>query len=526
MKDLPVDPIFSCEEALAFEADYFNGDEELEWKAMNQAGESLGDCLLRDMRELRTIPHRPRILVLVGKGHNGGDALIAAKRFLKTIPTARAVIWPLSSWGNCRPLCQRAHKNLIELVGKRVEEAPVLDGLLGKDDVSDAFSALVEKEGFSASIDGILGMQGKLPLRKPLPNLVSELNNTSEIGVRAAVDIPTGVDEQVFEDSALRADFTYATGITKTPLLLDQNQKWVGRLRYLDLGFFKKRPYSEAHQSSNYILCGSALKSLRKLRPTISDKRSNGHLFLLAGSRDLGGAAMMAAQAALKSGVGLLTVGIPESLHASFVSRRPEAMWVALPETPNGGLALEALGKIRQFLGKVTAVAIGPGIGAEGETHSLVREVLGFWDGPAILDADALRPEILDKISLPARLILTPHAGEFERFKGSESVEQYTSSKSSVVVLKGAHSQIVMNGKRTYSFSGSSLLARGGSGDLLTGIIGALLARGDYDLFSSAALGVLWHGRAAEVLARQHGQEAVYITDILDYLSFALRNDF
>jgi NAD(P)H-hydrate epimerase len=101
---------------------------------------------------------------------------------------------------------------------------------------------LVEKEGFSASIDGILGMQGKLPLRKPLPNLVSELNNTSEIGVRAAVDIPTGVDEQVFEDAALRADFTYATGITKTPLLLDQNQKWVGRLRYLDLGFFKKRP--------------------------------------------------------------------------------------------------------------------------------------------------------------------------------------------------------------------------------------------------------------------------------------------
>ena len=152
--------------------------------------------------------------------------------------------------------------------------------------------------------------------------------------------------------------------------------------------------------------------------------------------------------------------------------------------------------------------------------------MLGFWDGPAILDADALRPEILDKISLPDRLILTPHAGEFERFKGSESVEQYTSSKSSVVVLKGAHSQIVMNGKRTYSFSGSSLLARGGSGDLLTGIIGALLARGDYDLFSSAALGVLWHGRAAEVLARQHGQEAVYITDILDYLSFALRNDF
>ena len=526
MKDLPLDPILSCEEALAFEAGYFNGDEELEWQAMNKAGESLGDSLLRDMRELRTIPHRPRILVLVGKGHNGGDALIAAKRFLKTIPTARAVIWPLSKWENCRPLCQRAHKNLIELVGKRVEEAPVIDGLLGIDDLSAAFSALVEKEGFSASIDGILGMQAKLPLRAPLPNLVSELNETDEIGVRAAVDIPTGIGEQVSADPALRADFTYATGIAKKPILLDQNQKWVGRLRYLDLGFFKENSSLEDNQSSSFILCGSALKTLRKLRPVISDKRSNGHLFLLAGSRDLGGAAMMTAQAALKAGVGLLTVGIPESLHASFVSQRPEAMWVPLPETPNGGLALEALGKVRQFLDKATALAIGPGLGTEGETHSLVREVLRFWDGSAILDADALRSEVLDKVSSPERLILTPHLGEFERFRGTSSLEEYSSNKGSVVVLKGAHSQIVNKGKRTYSFSGSSLLARGGSGDLLTGIIGALLARGEYDLFSSAALGVLWHGRAAEVLARQHGQEAVYITDILDYLSFAIRNDF
>lgn len=526
MKNLPLDPILSCEEALAFEAGYFNGDEELEWQAMNQAGELLGDSLLRDMRELRTIPHRPRILVLVGKGHNGGDALIAAKRFLKTIPTARAVIWPLSNWENCRPLCQRAQQGLIELVGKRVEEAPVIDGLLGIDDLSAAFSALVEKEGFSASIDGILGMQAKLPLRAPLSNLVSELNETDEIGVRAAVDIPTGIGEQVSADPALRADFTYATGIAKKPLLLDQNQKWVGRLRYLDLGFFKEKSNFEDNQSDSYILCGSALKTLRKLRPVISDKRSNGHLFLLAGSRDLGGAAMMAAQAALKAGVGLLTVGVPESLHASFVSQRPEAMWVPLPETPNGGLALEALGKVRQFLDKATALAIGPGLGSEGETNSLIRETLHFWGGPAILDADALRLEVLDKISSPERLILTPHVGEFERFRGKESVEEYTSSKGSVVVFKGAHSQIVIKGKRTYSFSGSSLLARGGSGDLLTGMIGALIARGEYDLFSSAALGVLWHSRAAEVLSRQHGQEAVYITDLLDYLSFALRNDF
>ena len=104
MNSLPSDPILSCEEALAFESTYFDGDQEREWEAMNQAGDALGDALLRDMRELRTIPHRPRILVLVGKGHNGGDALIAAKRLLKTIPTARAVIWQLCKWQDCKPL--------------------------------------------------------------------------------------------------------------------------------------------------------------------------------------------------------------------------------------------------------------------------------------------------------------------------------------------------------------------------------------------------------------------------------------
>jgi NAD(P)H-hydrate epimerase len=201
-------------------------------------------------------------------------------------------------------------------------------------------------------------------------------------------------------------------------------------------------------------------------------------------------------------------------------------MWIPLPETPNGGLALEGLGKLRQFLNKATALAIGPGLGAEGETHSLIREALNLWKGPAIIDADALRPEILDKIPSPDRLILTPHAGEFDRLAGSQSLDEYSSSRGSVVVLKGAHSQIVSPKKHLFSFSGSSLLARAGSGDLLTGILGSLLAKGEHDLFSTAALGVLWHGRAGEVLARQHGQEAVYVTDILNYLSFAIRNDF
>ena len=157
---------------------------------------------------------------------------------------------------------------------------------------------------------------------------------------------------------------------------------------------------------------------LRKLRPVPDDKRFHGHLFLLAGSRELGGAAMMSAQAALKAGVGLLTVGIPESLHSAFAAQLPEAMWLPLPETPEGSLALEGLGKIRQSLARVTAIAAGPGLGTEKETHALVREVCKLYDGPVLLDADALRPEIVEKISCTEKVVLSPHAGEFKRLAG------------------------------------------------------------------------------------------------------------
>lgn len=525
MNSLPCDPILTCEEALAFERDYFQEDQDREWEAMNRAGEALGDSLLRDMKELRTIPPRPRILVLVGKGHNGGDALIAARRLLKTIPTVRAVIWQLVKWQDCRPLCQKAHDEMIELVGKRVTEIEILENISGKDEIESIFGGLLKQGDFSASIDGLLGMGAKPPLRPILSELVSIINRSKKIGVRVAVDLPTGVGEGS-DGEALRADFTYCTGIAKTPVIKKENLKWTGRLRYLDLGFFDGASDLTPRSSGIEVLRRSALKTLRELRPADSDKRSNGRLFLLAGSRELGGAAMMAAQAALKSGVGLLTVGIPESLHPSFVASRPEAMWIPLPETPNGGLALEGLGKIRQLLGQASAVAVGPGLGAEPETHSLVRETLNFWDGPAVLDADALRPEILENISNPERLILTPHEGEFARIAGSQSAREYSLQTGSVILLKGVHSQVISPDRHIVSFSGSSLLARGGSGDLLTGIVGSLLAKGGRDLISTAALGMLWHGRAGEVLARQHGQEAVYTTDILNYLSFSIRNDF
>ena len=128
---------------------------------MNRAGEAVADSALRDMRELRAIPHRPRLLALVGKGHNGADALIAVRRFLRTIPTSRAVIWQWMSKDECRPLTQRAFEELIDFASKRLEILPAAYEM-NSEKLTGVFSAQTKDRGFDLLIDGLLGMQENL----------------------------------------------------------------------------------------------------------------------------------------------------------------------------------------------------------------------------------------------------------------------------------------------------------------------------------------------------------------------------
>ena len=158
------------------------------------------------------------------------------------------------------------------------------------------------------------------------------------------------------------------------------------------------------------------------------------------------------------------------------------------------------LAKFANFLTRYLHLQSVPDWVQSPKTYSLIRETLNLWKGNAVIDADALRSDIIEKVSRPERLILTPHSGEFKRISITESVSEYSSRTGSIVIYKEPHTQIVSSKKTVFAFSGSSLLARGGSGDLLTGIIGSLVAKNFYDLFDSALLGVLWHGRAAEVL--------------------------
>ena len=243
----------------------------------------------------------------------------------------------------------------------------------------------------------------------------------------------------------------------------------------------------------------------------------------------------MTVQAALRSGVGLLTAFVPVSLAPKYAARFPEAMWMGCPETANGGLAAATLAEIQERMSRATAIVIGPGLSAEAECLALACAIVREAQIPLLLDADALRSDIV-AAAAKKRLILTPHTGEWQRLNDGAEFRPVRGGQSAgdiVAVRKGyptflercsgrSGSDVAIEPTIAYSFFGGPVLARGGSGDLLAGLIGGLLAQQPENLWLAAARGVVWHGLAADLLARAQGQVAVQTTQLLDYLHQAL----
>ncbi|HEY9249087.1 MAG TPA: NAD(P)H-hydrate dehydratase, partial [Rariglobus sp.] len=205
---------------------------------------------------------------------------------------------------------------------------------------------------------------------------------------------------------------------------------------------------------------------------------------------------------------------VPVSLAAAFAARVPEAMWVGWPETPEGGLALEGLYLLRERLARADALLVGPGLGREPETLAMVRDLVRHSAVPLVIDADALQTDIVAMGSAPR--ILTPHAGEYARIERAISAD-------TVTIYKGPITRVQAKGIAYHSFYGGPVLARGGSGDLLAGLTAGLLAQTPADPVGVACRAAVWHGMAADELARTRGQVAVTTTQLLDFLSVVLR---
>lgn len=488
-------PVLTVDETKRLEAQLFGGDETREWPAMRRAGRAIGEAVLRDFCEMGKIPDSARILVLAGKGHNGGDALIAARHILEKHPRACVRVHFVFGARALRPLAMRAWRELAQASPGR----------------ADILRALPENDGWDLCIDGIFGFQFRPPVDARVAALIARAN-ALPVRFRAAVDLPSG--------GLFRADFTYATGAVKTPALDDGN---CGRLRYLDLGFFENRARAACADS---VLTPAILSPLRGLRAPRTDKRDFGHLFVVGGSREYPGAILMSVLAALRSGAGLVTAFVPESLVPAFAAQAPEAIWRGMAESPAGGLGLDGFIMLAERLvaeksstARPTALLIGPGLSRDREALVLAAETLrAVRDVPVVLDADALQPETICEGVAPR--ILTPHAGELRRIATAIP-------KGAVMVRKGPLTRIGREGEAAAYVSpfGGPVLARGGSGDVLAGMIGGLLAQAPDEPLLAACRGAVWHGLAADCLARAQGQQAVRTTQLLDCLPGALQGE-
>ena len=260
-------------------------------------------------------------------------------------------------------------------------------------------------------------------------------------------------------------------------------------------------------------------------------KGNYGHVFVLAGSRGMTGAAFFASQGALFSGSGLVTNGIPESLNQIMEIKLSEVMTLPLEETDAVSLSLESKEKILSFSNKCDVVAIGPGLSRNQDTQNLVKQLLEEIEKPIVLDADginALEGNVDILKNRTGSMVLTPHPGEMARLLGKESDEVQSSRveiaknlaevTSCVVCLKG-HSTVVVNPEgRTYiNDTGNSGMATGGTGDVLTGMIASFIGQG-IDDFSATVIAVYLHGLAGDIAVEDLSPFCMTATDILDYL--------
>jgi hydroxyethylthiazole kinase-like uncharacterized protein yjeF len=491
---IPSHPVLSTNESRELEAGLLGGDERREWKAMLLAGKGVASAALADYGEIGPFPGAARVLVLAGKGNNAGDALIAARAVLERFPAATCDVVFTFGPRKLGPMAAKAWRGLAESSRGRVCS-------VGSDGLSRAYDLC---------LDGIFGYQYRPPLPAAAVAAVDAANRCS-IGLRAAVDLPSGLEDK----GAFRADFTYATGIVKAPIIGCAN---TGRPRYLDLGFFSD---AAGKGDGQRVILPSILSPLAALRPASADKRSQGHLAIVAGSDDLPGAALMAVLAALQSGVGLVTAFVPERLAAIYAARAPEAMWVGMPVTKAGGLSPRGLSKIVKIAGRATALAIGPGLGKDPKTHALAMAIVGASKIPLVIDADGLQPDIVRAGRAPR--ILTPHAGELKRIAKGEDLRKLCRSIPAVIIAKGPITRVSAGHAEFLSLHGGPVLSRGGSGDLLAGLTAGLLAQTPADPLLAACRAAVWHGIAADLLARSRGQTAVQILQWLDFLAPALR---
>lgn len=452
-----------------------------------------------------------RIVVFAGQGNNGADALAVARLLIDEGYRVETVLFNPSN--HLSYDCELNKERLLKM--ERVEFTEVIDNFMPPE--------LSERD---IVIDGLFGSGINRPLTGGFAAVVNYLNQSEATIV--SIDIPSGLfgedNRQNDPEAIVHADVTFTFQFPKLAFLLAENEQYVGEWKVLDIGLHPD--IIEQTPSPYYFVQEEEVANVFQPRDKFAHKGTFGHALLIAGSRGKMGAALLSAKACLRSGVGLLTVHIPQRGELAFQTGFPEAM---LSFDPN-----KEFFSVLPDISTYSAIGIGPGLGQHMESAAALERLLSTTPHPVVIDADALNllasnHDLINRI--PPRSILTPHPKEFDRLAGvSKSdyerlmkAQSFAGEHKICVVLKGAYTAVcTAEGNVYFNSTGNPGMATAGSGDVLTGIILGLLAQG-HEPETAAVAGVFLHGIAGDLAAIYRSEESMIASDIIDMLGKAFK---
>ena len=476
---------------------------------------------------IRELFDKRKVLVLAGGGNNGGDGIVAARNLFNWGWNVKVLL--MGKLNALSPDCLAQYR-IAKEIGVPLEfRTSITD--------KDIHAAVV--------VDALLGTGINKPVLSPLAEVIDVLNKADNQVV--SVDIPSGIssDDGQIKGTAVLADYTVTFGLQKYGHLLYPGAEHTGHLFVEDIGFPAELLHSESLKTETIEQTDVAF--LLPERPKNSHKGDCGHVLIVAGSRGKTGAALMAAKACLRSGAGMITIGVPETLLDVYQQRVTEEMVLPLPDNGQGVLSAAASEAILDFLNrKADVLAIGPGISTGPDITKLLLTLLMSVTSPMVLDADAINSlaghtDILLRAKAP--VILTPHTGEMARLLGkgpgkdkepprvdwkgmTRRIERdrvnfavaFSKEKGAYLILKGVPTIISEPGGRAFiNTTGNPGMATAGAGDVLTGMVAAFLAQG-LNPADTSILSVFLHGLAGDIAASEKGTHSLIATDIIEKL--------
>ncbi len=448
------------------------------------------------------------VLVVAGGGNNGGDGFVIARELHRG--GAEVAVFATKEGYEGDP---KTNLDILNNLDVR---------FIGQDEYEE------ELQKADLVVDALLGTGFAGEVREDVAELIEKMN-AAEVQI-VAVDVPSGVDGSTGEvwGTAVRADLTVCAHAAKIGCVVSPGLEYAGEVAVVDIGI---PPETDAEGEVTWADAAS-LRGVVPRRGSTAHKYSAGALLVVAGSTDAAGAAVMVARGAQRTGCGIIFVATAEGVARFVDAQLIEALVSGMPEDEGGNMAPEALDAILEQAGGASAVVLGPGMGVGEGGSTIVEGILKETDVPVLLDADAISnlpgPEALAGRSVPP--VITPHPGEIGRLLGESPKEVqnrrlHTARRTAeeggcCVVLKGPDSLVVEGERTAVNSTGGAQLATAGAGDVLSGIIGALLSRG-MGSYDAARAGVWAHGRAAEIwLEAGPGwpAESMIATDLLPHI--------